>query len=383
MSFALIFMHLKVLDDFLRYSLMAVFIINLVCYFLILKLNCGDKYIFLISALLVSIGLIMLLRLKIDFGRRQIIWYGIGMVVFAICYFCFKYKDLWRNLQWVYFWTGFALLVATQLIGTIENGAKNWLYIGNVSFQPSEAIKILYALFIACYLYKQNKQVYYGVPEKWVIAICTYVYCIFFILQKEWGTTVLLFATYLIMIFIQGSNWSVLLLNMFGIGFVASQAYSRMDYIKVRIQNWIDPWANVYTTGYQMVQAQAAIAVGGFFGTGFGKGGIYIPEVHSDFIFAAICEEFGILGGCAIILLFLILIYRGFKIALLARGFEKWLACCVTVIFALQTFIIIGGVTKLIPLTGITLPFISAGGSSMLTTFAAIGILQGISARKT
>ena len=158
-----------------------------------------------------------------------------------------------------------------------------------------------------------------------------------------------------------------------------------MNHIQIRVHTWLDPWADVAGSGYQIYQSLFAIASGGFFGTGLGQGRPgYIPEVHSDFIFSAICEELGLFGGFAIILLFFIFTYRGIKIALkLPDGFDKCVATGITVMFGIQTFIIIGGVIKMIPLTGITLPFISYGGSSLLSSFISLGILQAISAKES
>ena len=160
--------------------------------------------------------------------------------------------------------------------------------------------------------------------------------------------------------------------------------YLTMYHIQVRISTWLDPWADVAKKGYQICQSLFAIAAGGFFGSGIGLGKpTFIPEVHTDFIFSAICEEMGMFGGAAVIMLFFIFVYRGFKISLsLEDGFDKCVAVGITVMFAIQTFIITGGVIKLIPLTGITLPFISYGGSSLLSSFVALGILQAVSAKE-
>lgn len=157
-----------------------------------------------------------------------------------------------------------------------------------------------------------------------------------------------------------------------------------LNYVQVRFSSWLNPWADVAGKGYQIAQSLFAIGAGGFWGTGIGMGQPqYIPEVHTDFIFSAICEEMGIFGGIAVILLFFILVYRGIKIALGIKNiFHRTVAIGIALMFGFQAFIIIGGVIKLIPLTGITLPFISYGGSSLTTSFIALGILQGTSSSK-
>ena len=179
-----------------------------------------------------------------------------------------------------------------------------------------------------------------------------------------------------------GSN-RFILLNMSAAAVGAVGGYTFLYHIKVRVEIWLDPWRDIAGKGYQITQSLFAIGSGGFFGTGIGMGRPdMIPEVNTDFIFSAICEEMGIFGGVSVILLYFILTYRGFKIALVVKDtFNKLVALGITLMFGFQTFLIIGGVIKLIPLTGITLPFISYGGSSLTTSFIALGILQGISAK--
>ena len=148
--------------------------------------------------------------------------------------------------------------------------------------------------------------------------------------------------------------------------------------MQIRFEAWIDPWKYIDTRGYQITQSLFAIASGGFFGTGIGLGHPdFIPEVHTDFIFSAICEEMGIFTGMAIIMLFMILVYRGFKIAInQGNKFFRIVALGISILFGIQSFIILGGVLNVIPLTGITIPFVSYGGSSILSSFIALGILQ-------
>ncbi|HSH34777.1 FtsW/RodA/SpoVE family cell cycle protein, partial [Schnuerera sp.] len=154
--------------------------------------------------------------------------------------------------------------------------------------------------------------------------------------------------------------------------------YFIFPHVKVRFETWLNPWKFIDNKGYQITQSLFAIAEGGFFGTGIGLGHPdFIPEVHTDFIFSAICEEMGIFTGIGIIMLFLILVYRGFKIAINQQNkFFRIVALGISILFGIQSFIIFGGVLKMIPLTGITIPFVSYGGSSMLSSFIALGILQ-------
>ena len=192
------------------------------------------------------------------------------------------------------------------------------------------------------------------------------------------GTVVIFYGLFLCLQFIYEEDRRLIFLNI-GL-FLISAAFGLylFDHVKIRVLTWIDPWKYIDNKGYQITQSLFAIASGGFFGTGIGLGHPdFIPEVHTDFIFSAICEEMGIFTGMGVIMLFLILVYRGFKIAINQEDqFYRIVALGISILFGIQTFIIIGGVTKLIPLTGITIPFVSYGGTSILSSFISLAILQ-------
>ena len=197
-------------------------------------------------------------------------------------------------------------------------------------------------------------------------------------MQREWGTTVLILIIVFILTYVFENNKLFIFINFIFAVPVALFGYFFVYHIRVRVDIWLNPWIDASGKGYQIVQSLFAIVSGGFFGTGIGMGNPdLVPAANTDFIFSAICEEMGIFGGVAVILLYFLLTYRGIKIVLSVRArFEKILALGITVIFGLQTFIIIGGVIKLIPLTGITLPFVSYGGSSLLTGFILLGFYK-------
>jgi cell division protein FtsW (lipid II flippase) len=217
--------------------------------------------------------------------------------------------------------------------------------------------------------------------NKVLLMLTVYSYIGFLIIQKEWGTSLLLFLIFFMILYAFYDDLKLLLLNVSVAALGAFGGYLFVYHIKIRVSMWLNPWADASGKGYQITQSLFAIGEGGFFGRGIGMGKPnLIPEVKNDFIFSAICEEMGIFGGVAIILLYFILAYRGFKISLYIKDtFKKLVALGITLMFGFQTFIIIGGVIKLIPLTGITLPFISYGGSSLTTSFIALGILQALS----
>lgn len=360
-------------------------------YFTIRKAKLGDDYLFLIAGMLSSIGIIMLYRLNMTLGFKQVIWFGMGIGLFFASYHLYRRIQVWERLTYFYPALSFLLFAATIFFGRSIKGAKNWIVIGQFSIQPSECVKILFVFFIAAFLKHYEKQLKEHVVFRFkslkvkplhILMGIAYMHFAFMIIQREWGTTVMLLLVYLMLIYVYIDSHRFLLVN----GILAAAGglggIIFVNHVRVRVDAWLNPWADIAGKGYQITQSLFAIGSGGFFGTGLGLGRPdLIPEVSTDFIFSAICEEMGILGGVSVVLLYFILSYRGFKIALYSSDyFAKVLALGLTLIFGFQTFIIIGGVIKLIPLTGITLPFISYGGSSLSINFIALGILQALSA---
>lgn len=357
---------------------------------LLTKKSMGDEYLFLIVSMLTSLGFIMIYRLDRVLGFKQIFWFGGGILLFFAGYLAYRKLRFLDKLMFYYLAGSLALFAATMALGRSIKGSTNWITVAGYSFQPSELIKILFVLFLACYIGGARQKIFgrweIRLPQgsstgKLFTAGAVYAHLGFLILQREWGTILLLFLVYCAIIFVFEQDWRLYLANAAFAVVAAVGGYHFLNHIKVRVDMWLNPWADISGKGYQATQSLFAIATGGFFGTGLGLGRPdMIPEVNTDFIFSAICEEMGMFGGVAVILLFFLLCYRGFKIALTARGrFDRAVALGITVLFGIQTFIIVGGVIKLIPLTGITLPFVSYGGSSLTTSFIALGILQAVS----
>ncbi|MCD8049247.1 MAG: FtsW/RodA/SpoVE family cell cycle protein [Clostridia bacterium] len=354
----------------------------------------GDHYIFLITAMLGVIGVIMLLRLQTGYGQKQVIWFSVGSGLFLLAALLYKNLNIWNKMSKLYVLLALALFVMTAIGGSESHGAKSWLKFGSLTFQPSELIKLLFILTLSSIYTNAVKEPKAGelrirrfyntkTGRNAAATAVAYLFLIFLVLQRDWGMAVMFFAIYIAYLAIYGGEKRFLLLNfIFAVGGGAVGVMT-MSHIQTRIETWLHPFDDVAHKGYQITQSLFAIGEGGFTGRGIGAGSPYfIPEVHTDFIFSAICEEMGILGGLAVIMLYFVLVYRAFKIALTTTNeFNKAAAMGIGVMLGMQTFIIIGGVTKLIPLTGITLPFVSYGGSSMVTTFLTLGILQGISAR--
>lgn len=372
--------------------------LSLITYVVITLCNLGDTYLFIIISMLSSVGIIMQSRINPDNGIRQMVLYLLGVICFFAVLFLYRWlHKYFKRLTLVYWGVSILLFVLTALFGTVRYGSKNWIVLAGVSIQPSEFIRILFVLSLAAIFTnarnaaKSEKQAIPGLEQKRLrrlrlglagaIAFSNAM-CLF--LQREWGIALLFFAIYLSYLYIYGESKLFFGANILMVMAAAFVGVRFMSHIQVRVETWLDPFADVTGKGYQITQSLFAIGAGGFAGSGIGGGSPYfIPVVSSDFIFSAICEEMGVLGGVAILMLYFLLVYRGFKIALSSTNeFNKAVAVGLSVMLGIQTFIIVGGVTKLIPLTGITLPFISYGGSSMITTFIVMGILQAISAMK-
>ncbi|MDI6604305.1 MAG: FtsW/RodA/SpoVE family cell cycle protein [Thermoanaerobacteraceae bacterium] len=342
----------------------------------------GEIQLLILSFFLTEMGMIMIYRVAPDLIIKQMIWIFIGFILYFMFSYISKYYDFFYNLKYgdyIYLAISFILLLSTFIFGKEIGGAKNWLTFGGVSIQPAEIVKIIYIIFLARYLkeHKEKKDII-------TIAILTLVIVIIFVIEKDLGMALLFYLTTLCMIFVATSNLLYTSLGMVFLSFGGVISYFLFNHVRVRIEAWLNPWMDVPGKTYQIVQSLFAIGAGGFFGTGLGMGHPeYIPVVASDFIFSAISEEFGMLGSVAIILVYLVIMYRGLRVALNAKDeFGALIAVGLTSMFSLQVFTIIGGVIKFIPLTGVTLPFVSYGGSSMIMSFITIGMLNGIALRE-
>ncbi len=396
LAFILIFFYEGNYDySTLLWGLGIIMLIYLV-YTLIRWKSWGDEYLFLIASMLVSIGLVMIYRLNPEIGQKQIIWFLGGTCLFFFIYLVFNAVPVWssKRLYYVYPLLSFVLFSLTLFFGRRIGGAINWISIAGITIQPWEIIKLLFVFFSASY-YKHRDSLKslnftvrghdIQVKSIYIYGILSYMHMGFLILQREWGGALLFFSIYFTLLYIFESNVKFMLANVILAALGGLSGILFLSHIQTRIDIWLDPWADISGKGYQITQSLFAIGSGGFFGTGIGLGRPeLIPAVHTDFIFSAICEEMGIFGGAGVILLYFLMVYRGIKISLKIEDvFYKALALGITVMVGFQTFIIIGGVIKMIPLTGITLPFISYGGSSLISSFIALGVLQAISSGKS
>lgn len=358
----------------------------------------SDVLLLPIVTLLTGIGLIMIFRLTYNvpdvenLATTQSIWILVGSGTLLLIVLFFRNYHRIFDYKYLLALVAVALIASTIFFGYTVNGAQLWLQVGPVSFQPSEFARIALIIFFAGYLAEKRDLLaatsrsflgiqipslkYFGpVAFVWAASLGLLVF------EKDLGSSLLFFVVPLLMLYAATGRIAYVLLGgvLFSIGSYAS--YLLFGHVQVRVETWLDPWKDANGVGFQILQSLFNISEGGLTGTGLGAGFAQtIPEVQTDFIFSAIASELGLLGATAILLAFLVFVYRGTKIALLARDdASKLLAFGLTALFALQTIVIVGGVTKAIPLTGVTLPFVSYGGSSVVGNFILTGLLLVIS----
>ena len=359
------------------YIYLALLVVVVLSTTLVNKITNADNILLMIVNMLFAIGVAIIYRLDPSFGKRQLQFYIVGIVLFFITFGLLKTFKFWNNIRLFYVIISVGLFMATLVFGSYIGGAKNWIILGPVTIQPSEFIKIPLAFYIASFYSKYN-EISMKPFGRYYMNIVIYIFIGFLFLQKDLGTALIFFGLMILSQFVLEKDRVLITINIVAMIFGSIFAYFMFGHVRIRVATWLDPWSDINVTGYQITQALFALASGGLFGTGIGLGHPdYIPVAESDFIFSAISEEMGIFMGIAVVLLFMILVYRAFKISLSQQDkFYSTLAFCIGVLFALQTFIILGGVLKIIPLTGVTLPFISQGGSSMLSGFILLGCLQ-------
>ena len=296
-----------------------------------------------------------------------------------------------RRYKYTWLLASFLLVVITLVFGRDVRGAKLWLQVGPAQFQPSEVLRLTVAAYLAAYLTERRDVVAAGrrvgpvvlpsVAHLVPLGVVGAGAVLLLVLQNDLGTALLLFGITVAMLYAATGRASYVVIGLAGFALLARLAQMVVSRLDVRVQNWADPWRDPLASGYQQVQSEYALAAGGALGVGPGRGAPYlIPDVHTDFILAAIGEELGVVGVAAVLLTMMLLIARGMMIALRAPdGFERLLAVGLVSAIALQTLIIAAGVLRLVPLTGLTLPFVSYGGSAMVTNLAVIGVLLAVS----
>lgn len=325
--------------------------------------------------MLLTIGFLMIERLDTASAIRQMIFAAAIMFIGLFIPWLIERFSYFDRFGWVYAGIGILLLALVFVIGREQYGAKNWIVIGSFALQPSEFVKIIYVFFIAALLAKSTE--FYDVVKVSAVAA---VHVLILVAEKDLGAALIFFITYALILYVASQN-SLYLLTAAAMGVVAALAGWKLFYhVQVRVQAWQDPWSTIDSQGYQVAHSLFAIGTGGWFGMGLGEGMPYkIPVATSDFIFSAICEELGGFFAICLILVEVSCFIMFVNIALkMTRRFYKLTALGLAVEYIFQVFLTIGGVTKFIPSTGVTLPLISYGGSSVISTMVLFFIIQGM-----
>ena len=371
--------------------------------YLRIRLPDADPYLFPLAALLTAFGLVMIYRIDDGLARDQANWFVLGLVLFALTIQFLRDYEVLERYRYTIAAIGLLLLLAPRLpgIGQQVNGAYLGVKIGPLAFQPAEFSKICIVVFLASYLREHREVLIVGArrvlgvtlpPLKhfgpMLVVWGASMFMLVFI--RDLGSSLMFFAAFLALLYVATGRFSFVVIGMamflVGAWFFATT----VPHVGDRVEIWLDPYAHPIGSGYQILQSIFAQADGGLFGKGFGQALITIPgtddallpAAQTDTIYALIVNEVGLFGACGVVLIYLLIAARGFKIALLANdGFSKLLATGLTAVFAIQAFVIIGGVTRVIPLTGVTLPFVSYGGSSIVANFVLLALLLLISDR--
>ena len=369
-----------------------IFVAFVLAHLAVRKLAPGaDPALLPLAFALSGIGIAFVTRLAPDLAVNQVMWLFLGVAFMILVLVVFRNLDKIVNYKYTLMIIGFLLLLSPLIPGLGQEiyGSRIWLHIGGFSFQPGEIAKIVIVLFLAGYL-AQNREMLsvftvrvgvFNLPDlrtllplllMWGVALLVVVF------EKDLGSALVFFFVFLTMLYVTTGKKFYLVIGFLLIAIGGVGAFLAFSHVQVRVDTWLDPFKDATGTGYQLVQSLYSIADGDLFGVGVGRGlAEQIPVVESDFIFAAIAEEIGLLGAAGVLLLFLCFAIRGFVTAARAKSdVSSFVAVGLTTTIVLQAFIIVGGVTRLIPLTGLTLPFISQGGSSLLASFIIVGFLM-------
>ena len=354
----------------------------------------ADATLLPLAALLNGLGYVFIARLDEDLAGLQAVWTAVGVAVFVVTLFVVRRTRDLDRLRYTAMFAGLALLLLplVPFLGQNFRGARIWVSLGPINFQPGEFAKILLAVFFASYLVEKREllgMATFGrgslaLPDPkhlgpimlaWGASLLVMVF------QRDLGTSLLFFTLFIVMLWVatQRASYLIVGFGLFGAGAYASfQAFS---HVESRVDLWLDPWPERSGEGFQVVESWFALAFGGVTGTGPGLGQPdRIPIAETDFIFAVIGEELGLLGASLVLAAFTLFIGSGLRIAVAAENpFDKLLAVGLTTLIGVQAFIIIAGVTRLLPLTGVTLPFVSYGGSSLVANYVLLALLLRVS----
>ena len=354
----------------------------------------ADPILLPTAGLLNGIGYVFIARLSNHEARLQAVWTAIGIAAFiATLALVRRARDLERY-RYSLAMAGIALLLLPLVPGIGENinGARLWIHVGSFNFQPGEFAKLALAIFFASVMVERADLLSHGTRRvgRFLVLDPRYLAPILaawglslliFLAENDLGSSFLFFALFIGMLWVATGRAYYLGLGAALFGFGSFVALKVIGHAKTRVQGWLDPWAHASTSGNQLIQGWFAIAAGGLFGEGPGQSNAgHLPEASTDLIFAVIADELGLVGASALLFGYLLMVGAGLRVAIRCdRPFEKLLATGLSLILGVQTFVIVGGVTRIIPLTGITLPFVSYGGSSLIANYVLLALLLRIS----
>jgi peptidoglycan glycosyltransferase len=361
----------------------------------------ADGTLLPIATLLLGIGFVMLSRLDLHPDKQQgrvaptqAVWIAVGIIAFILTLLVVRNSRSLAQYRYTFLFLGVSALLLPLIpgIGATINGARLWVRVGGSTFQPGEIAKVLLVIFFAAYLVDKRELLSSGsrrlgrlhLPDPkhlgplllpWAASILIMVQ------QKDLGSSLLFFAVFMAMLYIATLRSAYLLVGLALFAGAVVVAYRIFGHVQERVTIWLDPWTDLHGKGFQLTQSVFAFGSGGFAGRGLGRGVPFqIPVHNTDFIFAAIGEELGLVGTVAVIAAFLLFVGSAYRVAVQAsRPFTQLFAAGLATIFGVQAFVIIGGVTRVIPLTGVTLPFVSYGGSSLVANFVILALLLRIS----
>jgi cell division protein FtsW (lipid II flippase) len=355
----------------------------------------ADPTLVPLAALLNGIGFVVIARLSNRLASLQATWTLVGVAAFVGTLLLVRDVERLARLKWTFALGGVLLLLLPFVphIGRNINGSRIWIRVGTLSFQPGEIAKVTLAIFLAGYLAERRALLSVAtwrvgplrLPEPrhigplvaaWALSVAIMVG------QRDLGSSILFLALFVTLMWLATAKLSYPAIA--GVLFAGAAYFAyrlRFGQVFTRVSIWLNPWADAQGKGYQLVQSAFSFAAGGVTGTGFGLGSpTRIPEVRNDFIFVAIAEELGLLGSAAVLIAFMLFVGSGLRVAVHAeRVFSKLLAAGLTTIVGVQAFVIIGGVVRAVPLTGVTLPFVSYGGSSLVANYVLLALLVRIS----
>lgn len=356
----------------------------------------ADRLLLPLCAGLTFVGLVVIYRLYPGLAVEQLLWILVASASLVMVVLFLRHYEVLANYKYTLGVGALLLLASTMVFGKEIQGARLWLQVGPLSFQPSEIAKILLVIFLAAFFAEKHEllsisthrvlgvkvpEIKYFLPllVMWGLSVMMMIF------QKDLGSSLLFFGAFVCILYAATARkgYVVIGLALFALG--AYLCYLGFGHVQVRVHTWLDPFnpATIGNQSYQISQSLFALSSGGISGTGLGLGyPKFIPAVSTDCIFSAIGEELGLLGAASVVIMYVLFVARGIKVALEKKDdFGKLLAVGLVSIIALQSFLIMGGVTRLIPLTGITLPFVSYGGSSLLANFILLGLLLVLSQR--